>query len=444
MKYLIVFVIIAAIGGAGAGVGVHMHRASVAAAAAAAEKTAVVSRGPIFQAVNSTGKVVANLDVDIKCRASGVVVKLPYDISQKVKQGDLLLELDTVDEDRAVKRAEAAVAQSQAKLREAEENLVVGAQSVVTAKARAEAGVHAAEVKAKSMKLKADRRKELIDEKLGSVEDLEAAQIDAAAAQADLETAHVSEEEAKTQEAALEVKRRDIDVAKATLDADNIALADAKQQLDYCKVYAPMDGVVSALNTQVGSAISSVITNIGGGTTVLTLSDLTQNHIFVLASVDESDIVKVALGQKVIVTADAVTGRTFEGKVVRIATKGTNVSNVVTFEVKIELTGDANDILKPEMTANVQIVQAQKPSVLFVPTDAILREGGQDKITIVNRNGTREDRPVKLGLSDGDNVEVISGVNEGETVLLQSEPASKFSNETRQPPPPRPAPAKAK
>src|SRR5439155_4332181 len=114
-------------------------------------------------------------------------------------------------------------------------------------------------------------------------------------------------------------------------DSDKVALANARQQRDYTTVTAPMDGVVSALNVQIGVIIASGITNVAGGTTIMTLSDL--SHVFVLASVDESDIGTIVVDQPAIITVDAYPGRQFKGKVVRIATKGVNVTNVVTFEV---------------------------------------------------------------------------------------------------------------
>jgi multidrug efflux pump subunit AcrA (membrane-fusion protein) len=149
----------------------------------------------------------------------------------------------------------------------------------------------------------------------------------------------------------------------------------------------------------------------------------------VLASVDEADIVKVALNQKVIITADAIPNRQFAGKVVRIATKGTDVSNVVTFEVKIELTGDTEDLLKPEMTVNVQVISVEHGEAMLVPANAIIRENGKDFITIVKPGGAREKRTVQTGLTDEDNVEVLGGVSLDEKVVIQNEQPSKFSNE---------------
>src|SRR5207247_967479 len=145
--------------------------------------------------------------------------------------------------------------------------------------------------------------------------------------------------------------------------SDQVALGIAQQHLDDTKVLAPMDGVVAARTVQIGQIIASAISNVGGGTTVMTLSDL--SHVFSMASVDESEIGKVQKGQSVTVTADAHRGRRFRGVVTRIATRGVNVSNVVTFEVQIEITDAKKALLKPEMTTNVEIIAAEKESALL-------------------------------------------------------------------------------
>jgi HlyD family secretion protein len=181
-----------------------------------------------------------------------------------------------------------------------------------------------------------------------------------------------------------------------------------------------MDGVVSTLNIQNGTIISSAITNTGGGTTVMTLSDL--SHIFVLASVDESDIGRVALDQPVRITVDSYPDREFPGKVVRIATKGVNVSNVVTFEVKIEVLGPDKKLLKPEMTANVHIVTAEHKDILIVPVTGVRRDNGKLVANVIGPNNARTTEAVTLGLSDGDNSEVLSGLTQGQTIEVFPEP----------------------
>ncbi len=422
--------VIVVVGGLAGAIFLYARHAKAAQPAAA--QVGKVEKGSIFQAVSSTGRVVSNLDVDIKCRASGQVVTLPFDISQSVKKDDLLLQLDPADQQRVVQQSEVSLAISQAKLAQAKQNLVVAEQSVVTARDRANSALTSAQVRARDAQTKADRRKQLIDQKLGSQEEYDAAEMDAAQAAADMTSISVQLEEIKTQELALEVKRQDVKLAEASVKSDQIALDNSKQQLSYTTVTAPMDGVVSALNTQIGTIISSGITNVNGGTTIMTLSDM--SRVFVLAAVDESDIGKVKLDQAVNVTVDSYSGRRFRGKVVRIATKGVNVTNVVTFEVKIEVLDESKRLLKPEMTANVQIISAEREDVLTVPAQAVTRRQGVVYATVVSPDGKTEEKAVKLGLNDGDRWELLEGLQEGDVVQLKAEINSRWRADQQRPP----------
>ena len=147
------------------------------------------------------------------------------------------------------------------------------------------------------------------------------------------------------------------------------------------------------------------------------LADLAR--LFILASVDESDIGKVELGQKVIITADAFPGKHFFGEIERIATKGINVSNVVTFEVKIEVGGRDKLLLKPEMTANVEIIVAEKEEALLLPFEAVLRKKSEHFVWIKKDDDSVEERPVQTGISDGVVTEITGGLNQGDTVAYR-------------------------
>ncbi len=402
-------------------------RAKAPATEKAAVTTAKVERGPLRMIVSSTGKVVSNLDVDIKCKASGEVIKLPYDVSDPVKKGDLLLQLDPSEEQRAVDQAEATLAASKAKLINAQEGLAVAQQNLATDKQRAEAALKAAQSKADDARTKADRVKELLAKKLSSQEEYDTALTTAVQISADLDQARVKIDELKTQDRALEQLRQQIRIAEAQVQNDQVSLGLFKQRLDDTKVYSPMDGVVTARNVQIGTIISSGISNVGGGTTALTISDL--SHIFVLASVDEADIGKVNLGQPVEITVDAFPGKRFAGQVVRMATKGVNISNVVTFEVKIEVSSKEKNLLRPEMTANIDIIAASRDSVLMVPSDAIIRKSGKTYVTLAKTGGAQEDREVQTGINDGQKTELASGMAEGDAVVLYSNADSKFKGE---------------
>jgi len=412
-KWIILAVVVVA---AGAGGAYYYWGYAAVKTDTVADVTAKVERGPIRLTVASTGRVVSNLDVDIKCKASGEVAKLPFDVSDVVKKDALLVELDPIDEQRVLRQAEVRLSSSQASLVVARENLAIAERTLATDRARAESALKAAQVRAADARAKADRQKQLLATKTASQEEYDTAETSAIQADADLEAAHIKIEELKTQGVALELRRQAVKLAEADVEADKISLTISQDRLRETKVMAPIDGVVAARNVQIGQIIASGVSNVGGGTTVLTLSDL--SRIFILAAVDESDIGKVQLEQPATITADAYPGKKFKGKVVRIATRGVNVSNVVTFEVKIEVTSDEKSLLKPEMTANVEILAAAKDDVLLVPSDAVVRKGGGKAIvTLVADDGAKTEAPVEVGITDGTKTEV-AGVAEGQTVLV--------------------------
>jgi HlyD family secretion protein len=378
--------------------------------------TAEATRQQITQSVSATGPVASNLDVAIKCRAGGEVLTLPFDISDSVKKGDLLVQIDQKDEKVLLEQAQVTLQQSQSRLKEAISNEQIAEQDLKTATEQADANILSAQTKAANLQKKAERQKQLLAQNLASPEEYETAQTDAAQAATDLQTANIAKENLKSQAVALEVKKEDVELAKQQVELDQIDVRNAQQQMDYTTIRAPMDGVIADLTIQKGTIISSAISNVGGGTSVMTLSDL--SHIFVLASVDESDIGQVKVGQQVDITADAFPGKHFTGKVVRIATQGVNTTNVVTFEVKIEVTREDKRLLKPQMTANVQIIEANKPDVVTVPMLALIRKQHKTFVTIVKPDGSTEEREVQIGIDDGDNQEIVSGISPGESVLV--------------------------
>jgi HlyD family secretion protein len=407
------------------------HHAVAATSTGDAADVVRVQRGLVERTVDSAGKVVANLDVDIKCRASGEVRALPFDISQHVGKGQLLCQLDPTDENLAVRSAEAQVAQTTAKLEQAKQNLETARLNLETTRDREQATLASARVKAANLSAKADRQRELIAQQLGSREEYETAQTDAAAAASDLRAAEVAIEELKQQAIQLDYKRQDVKSAEAQLNADQITLDTQRQQLAYTTVTAPIDGTVSALDVQLGSIVASGTGGFSGGTTIMTLSDL--SRIFCTATVDESDIGGVAVGQDARVVVDSYPGRTFAGRVVRIATTGVSSSNVVTFEVKVEVLDEHKALLKPQMTGTVSIVEDHRDGVLHVPAAAVTREAGKAYVTLANGGGRRA---VTLGLEGSDEVEVTSGLSAGDAVVLGTEELpTKWKGSSRGPPP---------
>jgi HlyD family secretion protein len=418
MKRLAIVGLIVALIVGGLGYYFYRQRTAAAQTATAAKVTeAKVQRTDLRTSVSATGRVVSNLDVEIKCKASGEVIKLPFDVSDVVKKGDLLVELDPVDENRAVAQAVASLEASQARLATAQQNLQIAEGNLRIATAKAQAALPAAQAREADARSKAQRMQQLMEKKLASQEDFDTAQTTAAQALTELRNAELAIENLKIEEMNLELRKQDIRLAQTQVQSDQLTLDNARQRLADTKVVAPIDGVVASRDVQIGQIISSGITNVGGGTTVMVISDL--SRIFVTASVDESDIGRVKLNQDVLITADAFPERRFTGKVILIATKGVNNSNVVTFDVKIEVTGRQVALLKPEMTANVQIILDQRENVLAVPVGALERRERKYFVNVVDAAGQVREQEVEVGLSDGSLREIVSGLEEGQTVQVK-------------------------
>lgn len=396
---------------------------------------ATVQREDIRREAEPNGRVISNLDIEIKCKASGQIVSLPLDVSDHVKKGDLLMEIDPIDQQRSLTQMQASLDASRARKAQAEASLSAAEKNLSAERARSQAALAAAEARLNDMEAKARRDQKLLEQKHVSIEEAETSRTAAAEAKANLDTARAALEGVLAQADQLNVTRQDIRLADVQISSDEAAVSLGEQRLTETKVLSPIDGVIAKRSVQIGQIIASGINNIGGGTTVMIVSDL--SRIFVLASVDESDIGEVKVGQSATITVDAFPKDKFAGEVVRIASQGTNLTNVVTFEVKIEVTSPNKDMLKPEMTANVKILIAESKDALTVPIRAITRKSGETYVQKHLGEMKTEEVPVTLGISDGYRVAIEGAVKEGDEVLMvRTDEESRWYNQNAPKPQP--------
>ncbi len=210
----------------------------------------------------------------------------------------------------------------------------------------------------------------------------------------------------------IEIKKKDLDSNEAEVVRTKSALKEANDRNKDTLVTAPITGTILQKLVQEGNIISSGISSVNGGTTLLTMADLTR--VYVKANVDETDIGKVLLNQRVKIVVDAFPKENFKGKVLLIAPQGAVVSNVTTFEVTIEIE-NPRSILRPGMNASLDIISEERKNVLFIPNDAI-KEKGKNKLVFVMENGKQLPREITTGVNNYEYTEVISGINEGEVI----------------------------
>lgn len=191
--------------------------------------------------------------------------------------------------------------------------------------------------------------------------------------------------------------------ALLTYEEARTTLDNEKAKQDSLVVHAPYDGIITSVDASEGARLDESVS-------IVTMQSF--NQFNVVATVDELDIVNVQLGQTVKVEVDAYPDEVFTGTVERISGVGTVSGGVATYEVTVAM--DDNDKLMDGMTASIEITVANKADALLVPAAAISTSNGQKYVTLASGMQTS----VVTGLSNDEYVEIVSGVSEGDSVLI--------------------------
>jgi HlyD family secretion protein len=359
-------------------------------------KLAKVERGDLAKSVVATGKVTPITKVEVKSKASGIVKKLYVDYGDRVKQGQLLAQLDKIE-------IQAQVEQSKAALQSAEASLT-----------STQADYQRARVDAEGPDVPLLKR--AYDRATGMAKDgvVSASQLDDA--QKNYEMALNKQNVAKAQVQVLQAK---IAQAKADVAREQANLKQLEEQLSYTDIVSPIDGIVLSRDVEMGDAVSSILVLGSSATLVMTLGDTSE--VYVKGKVDESDIGKVYLGQPARIKVESFKDKTFNGKVTKISPMGVEKDNVTTFEVRVSIQNPGGE-LKAEMTANAEIILEEHKNVLQIPEGAIIYD--KDKkasVEIPDPRGKEGKKKiaVNIGISNGAKTEVLGGLKEGEEVVLQ-------------------------
>jgi HlyD family secretion protein len=207
--------------------------------------------------------------------------------------------------------------------------------------------------------------------------------------------------------------------AKAQVLQSQASLKQLTEQLGYTTIIAPMDGEILSRDVEIGDAVSSIL--VLGSTATLVMTEGDTSQVYVQGKVDEADIAHVYMGQPARIKVESFRDRVFNGKVTKISPMGVEKDNVTTFEVRVSIDNPGGE-LKALMTANAEILLDEHKGVLTVPESAVMYDNQKNASVEIPDKSQKEGKrkiAVKVGLSNGNLTEIVSGLKEGDQVVLQ-------------------------
>ena len=385
-------------------------------------------KADIIERVSASGKIQPEVEVKLSPDVSGEIVGLYISEGDSVRAGQLLLKIKPDNYESLFARAEAQVNSARASVEQSK------------------SGQSQSESRLLKAKIDYDRNKKLHDDKVISDADFDQFNSQYLVAKQDVESS-----------------KANVLAAEFNVKSSQAALKEARANLTKTTIYAPQSGTVSKLNVELGERV--VGTSQMAGTELLRIANL--NKMEVRVNVNENDITRVSMNDTVVIDVDSysASGRKFKGIVYEIASSANGLGSsaaaaavssdaVTEFEVKIRvlrssysdlIVGKRSYPLKPGMTASVEIITNRKMGVLSVPLatvttrDPTLKPEGDKKegeeannqepekvikkdkikevVFVMDKDSKAKLREVKTGISDFENIEILSGLKEGEIII---------------------------
>ncbi|MFA5256996.1 MAG: efflux RND transporter periplasmic adaptor subunit [Opitutales bacterium] len=366
-----------------------------------------VQRHDITSQVTASGTIEPKVEVVISSEVSGEIVDLPVNDGDRVEKGQLLVRIDTELLELQVKQQEAYI---------------------LSAMANAE-----------QMRVQMNRAQQVLADQTRL-----------------FESKFVSEDSLRAAKADADARTAQYNSAMAQISQQQMQLDQAKKNLGKASIFSPMDGIVSSRSVELGERV--VGTRDFSGTEIMRVADFAVMELAI--DVNETDVVKVAVGDQAALTIDAISDTPFSGTVVEIASSASNSNSnedAVTFKVKVRI-GEADERIRPGMTATADIDTDHVEGVLTVPLQSVtVRDkqtvakalGKEDipeappevehvkteqkdikrtraeldnlqRLVFILKDGKVQIREVKTGISNNRYMEIKEGVSEGEEVVSGS------------------------
>jgi RND family efflux transporter MFP subunit len=334
---------------------------------------------PLSQTLTLSGEFRPFQEVDVHAKVAGYLRQIYVDVGDHVKRGQVLAVLEIPELAAELQGTDATVRRSKDAVRRSQSDLN-----------RAQSLHQAAHLDYTRLKQAGEARPGLI-------------------AQQELDDAEAKDKESEAQissaEAALSEARNELDVSSAT-EKQYSAMSD------YTRITAPFDGVVTRRYVDTGALVQAGTTS---NTQALPVVSVAQNNLFRLVlPVPESAVPMIHLGTDISVHVQAL-DRDFDGKVARFADDLNEQTR--TMHTEVDVPNKTGEIV-PGMYAEVKLVLRSKNKALTVPVQSVIRDGSLAKLLIVDKENRVEQRTVQLGMETPDSIEIVSGLRDGERVLL--------------------------
>ena len=357
--------------------------------------TAAAIKRDLPRFFEATGSLAGDQQTDVAPQTSGKVVAVGVDIGTYVKRGQMLVRLDDSELKLRVEQAAAQLEQAKAAVRQAEEKIGLRPGQAFDPNRVAE--VAAARVALDLAEKNLRRAEKLIEsgDVSRSFYDEQRSRRDQLKEQYDVAVA-----QARQNYAAVDVARTNV----ANVEAQ---LALARKNLSYANIPAPIDGYVTERTADLGEYVSPQ-------QKVATI--VRTNPLRIRIDIPEQAIPEVRVGQSVSITTSAWPDKNFAGRVARIAPNVSATSRTLTVEAEIE---NSSNALKPGQFATVRILQERAAPAVLIPARAVVNEAGVNRVFVI-KNGHAEQRLVQTGQTEGDLIEVKSGVAADEQVATSN------------------------
>lgn len=345
----------------------------------------------------STGTIKSDNEAKITARRTGRVTRLYFDEGDIVKAGEIVAELDKEEAHYSLKMAEAALQKAE---------LIVDNLNASYASFKADVEGNIDRAKAALSEVESRRKRYLSLQEKGYVAamDVEAIQKEYDIAKANLISAISSRE-------MLKAKSDEIKAQEASVREARNSLALSRLNYEYSFVRSPISGVITSRPAKLGEGVQK------GSVIAMVVST---EQMYVEAFIDEADVAKVRIGQKVNITMDAYPGRVFAGEVYRVSPVVLGGKQETrTFEVRVKFKEDVA-VIRPGMSADIEIIVANIENVLIVPSQAVIERDGKRYVYTV-KDSTARLINIETGRFNWNFTEVRAGIKQGEEIITNTD-----------------------